>query len=71
MAYNKQVLFSFLEAGRCMGVQKSNKKGMAPYQKDEQKQHKKKAGETNLLLNGRNMVGFLDKTVVSRVRMSS
>jgi hypothetical protein len=40
------------------GVQKSNKKGMAPYQKDEQKQHKKKAGETNLLLNGRNMVGF-------------
>jgi hypothetical protein len=36
----------------CMGGTKSNKKSVAPYQKDEKK-HKKIAGETNLQLDGR------------------
>jgi hypothetical protein len=36
----------------CMGGTKSNKKSMAPYQKDEQKKHKKIAGGTNLQLDG-------------------
>jgi hypothetical protein len=52
------------------GSTKFPQKSMAPYQKDEQKQHKNAEGDEpsiGLPKYG----GVLEKTVVSRVRMSS
>jgi hypothetical protein len=53
------------------GVQKIQQKSMAPYKKDEQKQHKKESRGDEPSIGRPKYGGVLEKMVVSRVRMSS